>query len=63
MSIFSIIPFLFIQRFYTVLRDCLFSEEENSGLLLDEHSSEPFKVYFDFKKLFTSFIFNLIIRK
>ncbi|RTG90362.1 mitogen-activated protein kinase kinase kinase 5 [Schistosoma bovis] len=34
-------------QFYTVLRDCLFSEEENSGLLLDEHSSEPFKWTYD----------------
>ncbi|CAH8564084.1 unnamed protein product [Schistosoma turkestanicum] len=34
-------------QFYTVLRDCLFSEEENSGLLLDEHSTEPFKWTFD----------------
>ncbi|CAH8682005.1 unnamed protein product [Schistosoma rodhaini] len=34
-------------QFYTVLRDCLFSEEENTGLLLDEHSTEPFKWTYD----------------
>ncbi|TNN20093.1 Mitogen-activated protein kinase kinase kinase 15 isoform 2 [Schistosoma japonicum] len=34
-------------QFYSVLRDCLFSEEENSGLLLDDRSTEPFKWTYD----------------
>ncbi|CAH8627308.1 unnamed protein product [Heterobilharzia americana] len=35
------------RQFYAVLRECLFSEEENSGFLLDEGSAEPFKWTYD----------------
>ncbi|CAH8874423.1 unnamed protein product [Trichobilharzia szidati] len=34
-------------QFYAVLRECLFSEEENSGFLLDERSNETFKWTYD----------------